>query len=149
LLTTNISYSCDVSHYDFGRFSLSWPTFTLNIQQSNKTLIFDKVKHLEHVDNWFLKIILYYFNRYIFKNQLSTYSRQRFYCISKIKTSFQLSLIPSITWNDNTCVFKSLFHCLISCVCDRKYMGRSFKNFTSSIIIHIIWSINVDSSVGI
>ncbi len=34
-----------------------------------------KAIYLEHVDNWFLKLILYYFNRYIFKNQLSTYSR--------------------------------------------------------------------------
>ncbi len=30
--------------------------------------------YLEHVDNWLLKLILYYSNRYIFKNQLSTCS---------------------------------------------------------------------------
>jgi hypothetical protein len=34
-----------------------------------------KPLYLERVDNWFLKPILYYFNRYIFKNQLSTLSR--------------------------------------------------------------------------
>jgi hypothetical protein len=31
-----------------------------------------KPVYLEYVDNWFLKLVLYYFNKYIFKNQLST-----------------------------------------------------------------------------
>ncbi len=31
-----------------------------------------KLVYLEHVDNWFLKLVLYYFNKYIFKNHLST-----------------------------------------------------------------------------
>jgi hypothetical protein len=34
-----------------------------------------KPLYLEHVDNWFLKLVLYYFNKYIFKNHLSTCSR--------------------------------------------------------------------------
>jgi hypothetical protein len=34
-----------------------------------------KSVYLKHVDKWFLKLDLYYFNRYIFKNQLSTYLR--------------------------------------------------------------------------
>ncbi len=34
-----------------------------------------KPLHLEHVDNWFLKLVLYYLNKYIFKNHLSTCSR--------------------------------------------------------------------------
>jgi hypothetical protein len=34
-----------------------------------------KPVYLEHVDNWFLKLVLYYFNKYIFKNYLSTCSR--------------------------------------------------------------------------
>ncbi len=31
-----------------------------------------KPVYLKLVDNWFLKLDLYYFNRYIFKNRLST-----------------------------------------------------------------------------
>ncbi len=31
-----------------------------------------KPLYLQHVDNWFLKFVLYYFNKYIFKNHLST-----------------------------------------------------------------------------
>jgi hypothetical protein len=42
------------------------------IKNSIKTTV--KPLYAEHVDNWFLKLILYYFNRYIFKNQLSTCS---------------------------------------------------------------------------
>ncbi len=34
-----------------------------------------KPVYLKHVDNWFLKLVLYYFNKYIFKNHLSTCSR--------------------------------------------------------------------------
>ncbi len=31
-----------------------------------------KLVYLKHVDNWFLKLDLYYFDRYVFKNHLST-----------------------------------------------------------------------------
>jgi hypothetical protein len=31
-----------------------------------------KPVYLEHVDNWFLKLVLYYLNKYILKNHLST-----------------------------------------------------------------------------
>jgi hypothetical protein len=31
-----------------------------------------KPVYLKHVDNWFLKLDLYYFNKYVFKNHLST-----------------------------------------------------------------------------
>ncbi len=31
--------------------------------------------YLEAVDNWFLKLVLYYFKKYILKNPLSTYLR--------------------------------------------------------------------------
>jgi hypothetical protein len=34
-----------------------------------------KPLYLEHVDNWFLKLVLYYLNEYIFKNHLSACSR--------------------------------------------------------------------------
>jgi hypothetical protein len=33
-----------------------------------------KPVYVEHVDNWFLKLVLYYLNEYIFKNHLSTCS---------------------------------------------------------------------------
>ncbi len=33
-----------------------------------------KPVYLEHVDNWFLKLVLYNFNKYIIKNNLSTCS---------------------------------------------------------------------------
>jgi hypothetical protein len=33
-----------------------------------------KPLYVEHVDNWFLKLVIYYLNKYIFKNQLSTCS---------------------------------------------------------------------------
>jgi hypothetical protein len=38
------------------------------------TIALNTVKpiYLKHVDNWFLKLDLYYFNRYVFKNHLST-----------------------------------------------------------------------------
>jgi hypothetical protein len=32
-----------------------------------------KPVYVEHVDDWFLKLVLYYLNRYIFKTHLSTY----------------------------------------------------------------------------
>jgi hypothetical protein len=32
-----------------------------------------KPLYVEHIDNWFLKLVLYYLNKYIFKNHLSTY----------------------------------------------------------------------------
>jgi hypothetical protein len=37
----------------------------------------DTVKplYVKHVNNWFLKLVLYYLNKYIFKNHLSTCSR--------------------------------------------------------------------------
>jgi hypothetical protein len=31
-----------------------------------------KPVYVEHVDNWFLKLDLYYLNEYVFKKQLST-----------------------------------------------------------------------------
>ncbi len=43
-----------------------------------------KPVYLEHVDNWFLKLILYYFNEYIFKNPLSTCSRQRGFTVFEL-----------------------------------------------------------------
>jgi hypothetical protein len=54
---------------------------TVQYKSANKVLHFFikiftvKPVYLEHVDNWFLKLFLYYFNEYIFKNQLSTRSR--------------------------------------------------------------------------
>jgi hypothetical protein len=50
---------------------------TQKILQIPKMPIKDKVKplYLEHVDNWFLKLVLYNFNEYVFKNLLSTCSR--------------------------------------------------------------------------
>jgi hypothetical protein len=48
-----------------------------------KTFIgFTKPLYLEHVDNRFLKLILYYFNKYIFKNHLSTCSRLTGFSVS-------------------------------------------------------------------
>jgi hypothetical protein len=35
----------------------------------------EKPLYVEYVDNWFLKLVLFYFNKYVFKNHLSTYSR--------------------------------------------------------------------------
>ncbi len=35
-----------------------------------------KAVYVEHVDNWFLKLDLYYLNEYVFKKQLSTCLRQ-------------------------------------------------------------------------
>ncbi len=32
-----------------------------------------KPLYIQHVDNWFLKLVLYNLNEYIFKNYLSTY----------------------------------------------------------------------------
>jgi hypothetical protein len=34
-----------------------------------------KPVYLEHVDNWFLNLVLYYLNKYIFKDQLPSCSR--------------------------------------------------------------------------
>jgi hypothetical protein len=52
--------------------------FMLEIYALNICLILlytVKPVYLEHVDNWFLKLVLYYLNKYIFKNHLSTCSR--------------------------------------------------------------------------
>jgi hypothetical protein len=43
----------------------------------SKKIITTKPLYLERVDNWFLKLVLYYFNKYIFKNLLSTCLRYR------------------------------------------------------------------------
>jgi hypothetical protein len=48
----------------------SLPSY-VKLNKSNTTV---KPLYLEHVDNWFLKLVLYYFNEYIFKNHLSTCS---------------------------------------------------------------------------
>jgi hypothetical protein len=44
--------------------------FTLLSNKENTV----KPVYLERVDDWFLKLVLYYFNKYIFKNHLSTCS---------------------------------------------------------------------------
>jgi hypothetical protein len=52
----------------------------MKMDREKNSIDFEKIYtlkpvYLEHVDNWFLKLILYYFNEYIFKNPLSTCSR--------------------------------------------------------------------------
>jgi hypothetical protein len=46
-----------------------------NLHSSDSILKALKPVYVELVDNWFLKLVLYYFNGYILKNPLSTCSR--------------------------------------------------------------------------
>jgi hypothetical protein len=39
---------------------------------NNRLQVEFNIVYLKHVDNWFLKLDLYYFNMYIFKTRLST-----------------------------------------------------------------------------
>jgi hypothetical protein len=47
----------------------------MSFKKSDQTSQSVKPVYLEHVDNWFLKLVLCYLNKYIFKNHLSTCSR--------------------------------------------------------------------------
>ncbi len=50
-----------------------------------------KPVYVEHVDNWFLKLDLYYFNEYVFKKHLSTCLRKTGFTVSwKFKSKDKL-----------------------------------------------------------
>jgi hypothetical protein len=66
-----------VSNYDNLYYAGNPQETNLSMKIALLWIFFNTLKpvYLEHVDNWFLKLVLYYFNKYIFKNHLSTCSR--------------------------------------------------------------------------
>jgi hypothetical protein len=48
-----------------------WERQLCNLCKRNITYTLKPV-YVKHVDKWFLKLVLYYFNKNIFKNHLST-----------------------------------------------------------------------------